>query len=283
MSSPGRQAHCFMSLKNIAIPSLLGAVVACIAQHPTPAVEDLVRQSVQAIHEDWAKAPGFDFCEVDQAGKDSRTYQVLMISGSPYSRLIAVNGTVLSPEMQAKETEKLAATTRQRQEETPEAHQRRVAQYEKERRRDQQLLEELTNAMTFTLIGPETVTSHETYVLDAKPRRGYVAKSMMTTVLKGMQGRLWVDQASFRWVKVKAEVVHPVTIEGFLARVEPGTEFELEETPVGGPLGTWMASHFAMRAHARILGLFPKSSMQDETYFHYKANGTLSPEECEQR
>jgi len=68
-----------MSLKNIAIPSLLGAVVACLAQHPAPAVEDLVRQSIRAIHEDWAKAPGFDFCEVDQTGKDSRTYQARAI------------------------------------------------------------------------------------------------------------------------------------------------------------------------------------------------------------
>jgi len=271
-----------MLVKQTTIALLPWVAASCLTQQPPPAVEDIIRQSVQAVHEDWAKAPGFDFCEVDQAGKDSRTYQVLMVFGSPHSRLVAVNGTVLSAEMQAKEAEQLAATIRQRQQETPEAHRRRVVQYEKERRRDQQLLEELTKAMDFTLVGSETVNSYKTYVLDAKPRHGYAPTSLMTTVLTGMQGRLWVDQASFRWVKVKAEVVHPVTIEGFLARVEPGTEFELEEMPVDTSSGIWLASHFAMRARARIFWLFPKSSMQDETYFHYKANGTLSPEECEQ-
>jgi hypothetical protein len=276
--------HLFASMrvKHIAFSLLPWIASSYLAEQPAPAVEDIIRQSVQAIHEDWAKAPGFDFCEIDQNGKSSRTYQVLMISGSPYSRLVAVNGNALSPEIQEEEAERLTAIKQQRGQETPEAHRRRVAQYERERRRDQQLLEELTNAMEFTLVGSETVDSYKTYVLDATPRRGYAPKSVITAVLTGMRGKLWVDQASFRWVKVKAEVVHPVTIEGFLARVEPGTEFELLEMPVDDRSGLWLASHFAMQARARILWLFPKSSMQDETYFHYKPNGTLSPEECQQ-
>jgi hypothetical protein len=271
-----------MFFKNTAVLLLFFAAASGLEQQPGPSVQEIVHRSAQAIREDWEKAPDFDFCEVDQNSKNAKTYLVMMVSGSPYNRLVAVNGSALSPEIQRAEAEKLATTILQRQKETPEARRKRIAQYEKERRRDQQLLEELTSAMEFRLVGSETVNSHETYVLNAEPKRSYVPKSLATKVLTGMRGRLWIDQSSYRWVKVKAEVVHPVTIEGFLARVEPGTQFELEETPVDSPSGIWLASRFAVRSRATILWLFPKSSMQDETYFHYKANGTLSPEECQQ-
>lgn len=51
-------------------------------------------------------------------------------------------------------------------------------------------------------------------------------------MLRGMEGELWIDEATFQWVKVQARVIRPVSIEGFLARVEPGTRFELEKMPV---------------------------------------------------
>ena len=135
--------------------------------------------------------------------------------------------------------------------------------------------------MQFTLHGTETVDGHETYVLDALPKAGFSPKTREAAVLMGMRGRLWIDQQSFRWVKVEAEVIHPVMIGGFAARVERGTRFEMEEMPVGAT-GTWLPSHYAMQAHARILLLFPKSEQHDETYFHYKPAGLLSPESCKQ-
>lgn len=270
-----------MFFENMTVLLLLFGRAFSLDQPPALSAQDIISRSAQAIHEDWERAPNFDFCELDEHVKTTKTYQVIMISGSPYNRLVAMNGNALSPEMQSAEAEKLAAAILQRQKETAEAHQQRIAQYEKERQRDQQLLEELTRAMEFTFTGYETVDAHETYVLDAKPKHGYVPRSVVTRVLTGMQGRLWIDRASYRWVKVKAEVVHPVTIEGFVARVEPGTQFELEETPVEDPSAIWLASHFKMQSRAKIFWLFPKSSMEDETYFHYKVNGALSAETCE--
>jgi hypothetical protein len=41
-------------------------------------------------------------------------------------------------------------------------------------------------------------------------------------VLTGMEGKLWIDEKTFQWVKVEATVIRPVSIEGFLAEVEPG-------------------------------------------------------------
>jgi hypothetical protein len=91
---------------------------------------------------------------------------------------------------------------------------------------------------------------------------------MEAQVLTGMRGQLWIDQKTFQWVKVVAEVVHPVSIGGFLARVEPGTRFELEEAPVGD--GIWLPSHFSEKSDAKVLHVFNHASQDDETYFDYQ-------------
>jgi hypothetical protein len=90
----------------------------------------------------------------------------------------------------------------------------------------------------------------------------------VASVLKGMRGELWIDVKTFQWVKVEAHVVKPVSIAGFLARVEPGTRFELENMPVDD--GVWLPRHFAMQSHAKILMLFNKKSQENETYSDYR-------------
>ena len=55
---------------------------------------------------------------------------------------------------------------------------------------------------------------------------------------------------------------------GFLARVEPGTRFELEKMPVDN--GIWLPEHFAMQSRARIFLLYTSKNQEDETYFDYR-------------
>jgi hypothetical protein len=62
--------------------------------------------------------------------------------------------------------------------------------------------------------------------------------------------------------------MHPVTVEGFLARIEPGTRFELEKVPVED--GIWLAKHFAMRSRARVLFFAPLKEHEDVTYSDYQ-------------
>jgi hypothetical protein len=65
-----------------------------------------------------------------------------------------------------------------------------------------------------------------------------------------------------------AEVVHPVSIGGFLAQVQPGTRFELEKAPVGD--GIWLASHFAMKSDAKVLHVFNHGSEEEDTFSDYQ-------------
>jgi hypothetical protein len=227
----------------------------------------IIQRSVEANDKDFKEAPNFNHFERDQQDGHTRTFQVLMILGSPYHRLVAVDGKPLTGQQQAQEEKKLQAAIARRSRETSQQRAQRIAKYEKDRQRDYMLMQQLTEAFNFTLQGEQKLGPYQVYVLDASPRPGYQPPNTETQVLTGMKGKLWIDTQSFQWVKVEAEVVHPVSIAGFLAKVEPGTRFELEKMPVSG--NVWLPRHFAMKATARILGLFSHNSQEDEHYFDY--------------
>jgi hypothetical protein len=53
-----------------------------------------------------------------------------------------------------------------------------------------------------------------------------------------------------------------------MAKVGPGTRFELEQAPVGGKV--WMPKHFSVRVNASALGFINEDSTDDETYSDYR-------------
>lgn len=233
-----------------------------------PDVQTIIEKSVAANQANWNAAPNYSYKVRQGTGQGSRTYEVTMILGSPYRRLIAVNGEPLSPPDAAKEQHKLEQVTAQRRAESPEQRQQRIAQYEKDRKRDHLMMEQLTKAFDFRLLGEHRLDTYNVYVLRATPRKGYKPPNMACQVLPAMRGELWIDEQSFQWVKVTAQVIRPTSIEGFLAEVEPGTRFELEKMPVDD--GIWLPKHFAMRSNARILYMFSHSTQEDNTFFDYR-------------
>jgi hypothetical protein len=262
------------------IPLLFVAVL-CMGQMNSLDIHNLVQHSAEMTYRDWQQAPSFDFCEMDRSPEQTRTYQVVMVSGSPYRRLVAVNGEPLSKNDNEAEARNFDAMLQQRKNETAEDHERRIAKYESERRREEALIREFAQAMTFKLTGTFRIDGYDSYAIRAVPKSGYVPKSRIATVLSGMQGRLWIDQASSHWIKIESEVVRSVMTAGFVARIEPGTRVEIEERPVAGSSDTWLLSHLMIRFRGRILLFFPASSLRDETYFHYVPSGKLLPEDCQ--
>lgn len=234
-----------------------------------PDVSQIIAKSVAANQRDFDAGPHFNNKERDRTpGGGSKTYQVTMIDGTPYQRLIAVNGKPLSPEQNAQELKKQEQAAAQRRSESAEDRQKRIEKFEKDRRRDHAMIEQLTKAFNFTLVGQGRMRGFNVWVLKATPKPGYKPPNMETQVLTGMEGALWIDQKTYNWVRVTAQVIHPVSIEGFLAEVEPGTRFELEKSPVGG--GIWQPTHYSMKASAKVLHMFSHNSTDDETYFDYK-------------
>ena len=232
-----------------------------------PDAQAIIQQSVAANQRDWDAEPGYSCSETVRSGKQAKTYQVTMLFGSPYKKLIRVNGNPLSSGQQKEEEDKFQKAVRERRAESSDARARRVADYEKGRRRDHLMMEQLTRAFDFRVSGQTNLAGRNVYVLSATPRKGYQPPNTEARVLTGMRGTLWIDQQTSQWVRVRAQVISPVTIEGFLATVEPGTWFELEKMPVSN--GIWLPKHFSMKSHARVLGLFHHQSSEDDTWFDY--------------
>jgi hypothetical protein len=135
--------------------ALLLALFTALAAAGQEDVEAIVQRSVQANNNDWQAAPAYSYFERDVQGGRTRTYEVTMILGSPYERLVAVNGQPLMPEDQAKEQQKLEKVTAQRCGESKQDRGERIAKYENERRRDHLLMDEMTKAFSFKLVGEQ--------------------------------------------------------------------------------------------------------------------------------
>jgi hypothetical protein len=252
---------------------LLAVLLSASSSAQIATAHTIIERSVQANTQDWNAAPDYDHFERDrQPGGGTKTYEVMMILGSPYYRLVEMNGVAL-PQWQ-QEQQKLAAVLTQRRNESVSQRAERIAKYEKDRKRDRLLMDQLTKAMNFVLVREQELNGRQVYVLNATPRSDYQPPTMETEVLRGMEGELWIDKATFQWVKVQARVIRPVSIEGFLARVEPGTRFELEKMQVADDI--WLPSHFSMKSQARVLFFFTRKSEEDETYYDYQK---ATPEE----
>jgi hypothetical protein len=254
--------------KALSIAVLMVVASSCLGE----SVESIIQNSVQANARDWNAYPEYVCYERDrEANGGTKTFEDLMILGSPYQRLIAINGKPLSHDHQNQERDKLNRTIAERRNESAQRRAKRIAKYEKDRKRDHLMMDQLTVAFNFKLTGEQQLNGYDVYVLKATPKPGYQPPNMDTQVLKGMEGRLWIDKKTYQWVKVEALVIHPVSIEGFLAQVEPGTRFELEKTAIDDNI--WLPKHYEMKASAKIFYLFGHKSQDDETYYGYRKLG----------
>jgi hypothetical protein len=236
-----------------------------------PSVEEIVNRSITNNQTSWQAAPEFTYTEHEIVTKGEqradRTYRVLMIDGSPYDETIALAGEPLRPAAQKQEQARLRRVTERRNQESPQARNERIAKYEQGRRQDHELMSEMIHAFDFKLGGLQIVNGHECYRVDASPKPEYVPHSRDTKVLAGMKGTLWIDAKEYQWVKVEASVFQPVSFGLFIAHVEPGTEFVLDEAPVEGNI--WEPVHLVTKVRAKMLHFWSHNSSDDESFSNY--------------
>jgi len=254
------------------IASVITLPLALAITRPNP--KEIIRRSVAANEANWKIAPHLVFTDHDVETKrggnrSDKTVRVYMIDGSPYKKLLAVNGQPLSAQQEAAEKTKMQREIRRRGRESASARASRVAEYQKERTRDHAMMKEMGQAFVYKLRGEQKLNGHDVYVMDATPKPGYQPKTRETKVLTGMKGTLWIDKETYQWVKVEAEVVQPVNFFGFIAKVGPGTRFMLQQEPVG-PDQNWMPTRFSMKVNATVLGIFNEDSTDDETFTDYQ-------------
>ena len=231
-------------------------------------VSTIVKRSTETNDRDFAAASKFNYKETDKLRSGSRTIQVTMIDGTPYERVIALNGKPLKDQQKAAEDRKQKEAETQRHNESESARKTRIAKYRRAQERDHEMMSQLSAAFNFAIAGEARVRGFDTWILKATPKPGYQPPTMQAQVLRGMQGEMWIDKKTYEWVKVTAVVTRPVSIEGFLAQVQPGTRFEIEKSPVSQ--GIWQITHYSSRAQARVLHMFNHNEQDNATYFDYR-------------
>ncbi|MGO8719481.1 MAG: hypothetical protein ACLQMO_09715 [Acidobacteriaceae bacterium] len=253
--------------KTISMACLLLLLPASFSASAQVDVQGIVAKSAEVTNADWNLEPEYDYFDRVKENGHTKTYEELMILGSRYERLVAVDGTPLTGQQKADEQRKLDQAIAQRRAETPAQRSERIAKWGRSRARNHLLIEQLTKAFNFKLEATPTLDGREVYELSATPRPGYQPPNDHAKVLTGMVGTMWIDQKTFQWVKVEAGVIHSVSIEGFLARVDPGTRFELKQAPVTP--GIWLPTFFSMQARAKVFFIFSHNSQEQDTFFDY--------------
>ena len=233
----------------------------------------IVRRSVERDASNFERIRNYTFVERNETREYGRSpkpkteiesYEVLILAGRPYGRLIEKDDKPLSPKDDRKEQQKLDQELAKRQRETPAGK----AREEKKRQEERKFLSELPAAFNLTLAGVEQVSGKPAWVIDAQPRPGYRALNKRARLFSKVRGRIWIDQADYQWVKAEAEVLDTLSFGLGLVRIAPGGRLEFEQTRVNDEV--WLPSRITARADARVGFLKKMHGELDISYRDYK-------------
>jgi hypothetical protein len=91
-------------------------------------------------------------------------------------------------------------------------------------------------------------------VIDFKPDPAFNPPTMVSEILTGLQGRVWIDAQTGTMTRIEANIIRPVNFGwGFVARVYPGGHIEFEQTLVDGK--RWAYNHLDQNVTVREMML----------------------------
>jgi hypothetical protein len=108
-----------------------------------------------------------------------------------------------------------------------------------------QIVKLLPSAMIYTYAPsqpqPPGSTSRQ-IVIDFRPDPAFHPPTMVSEVLTGLAGRVWIDARTQTMTRIQGTVLHPVNFGwGFVARIYPGGSIELDQKLVDGK--RWAYTH----------------------------------------
>jgi hypothetical protein len=253
-----------------AVLFLAAACTLTAAQDP----REIVRRSVQLMDHNLAIARNYTFLERSETreldsdahvkSRKIMLYDVTLLEGSPYRRLVGKDDHGLSPEEERIEQKKLADSIAQRQKETPAERARRIADWEKKRQREREPLGEVPDAFNFRIAGEAQIDGRDAWVIEGTPRPGYHARSSLAKLFPKFRGKLWIDKADYQWVKTEAEVTDNISWGLFVARLSKGARLDVRMTRVNDEV--WLPKHIEAKVSARV-ALVKKYRIEADTSF----------------
>jgi hypothetical protein len=193
--------------------------------------------------------------ELDSSGKtkkhEIKTYDVTLLEGSPYRRLVARNDQPISPSEQQQEEYKLQKSIEERRKETPEQKERRISEWRRKQEKQREPLRELPDAFDFRIASEEAIDGVQTYVIDASPKPGYRPKASSAAIFPKVKARFWIDKQDYQWAKLDMETLDTITFGGILVRLSKGSHLVMEQARINREV--WLPKRVAIQASARVL------------------------------
>jgi hypothetical protein len=246
------------------------------SQPSVPDARRIVALSIAATERSWRARDYYTYTERDDDRRMDALGQIkwentdvsnmILVDGARFAQHIEHNGQV--PPI--KERKKLDADLDKLKHETPEEKTTRLRQDQENR----SFLEDVLEAFDFHLVGEQTIAGRLAYVIQATPHPGYHAGGKYAKIFPRVEGKLWIDEENFGWIKVDGQVTESFSMGLIVARVQQGSHVILEQTCVGDAV--WVPRRLELRAAARIF--FVKSLDIDRifTYWDYRP-GTEQP------
>jgi hypothetical protein len=255
-------------LVNLALT--LVAAISLRAQDPL----DIVRRSVERDWTDFESRKDYiyhqhrEFREYSKDGsvsnRRSETKELLVVAGRPFERLIARNDQPL--------TDREARREQQTFDREVAAWQRQSAadrlKLEKERAEDRKFIRELPDAFVFRLLGVENVSGQPAWVIEAEPKPGYRPAHARARMFTKVRAKVWIEQATYHWVKMDAEALDTLTFGFGLLRVAPGGTLHFEQVKVNDEI--WLPSRALIHADARLALIKKLHAEIDIRYSDYR-------------
>jgi hypothetical protein len=239
---------------------------------------EIVRRSVELDQNDWEQSKNYTyiervrFTERDSKGAVKKVHsnasEVLFLYGEQYERKIEKDGKPLPEKDRLKEQERLDKFLKERAEESEEKRRKREEKRAKERAKEREFAREIPEAFTFELQGEEVVNGHRTWVVGATPKPGFKPRTSGAGMLSKFQGKLWIDQASYRWVKMEMDAIETVSYGWVVARLAKGTRVELQQTRVNDEV--WLPKSVSVRLDARVALLKRLQGDVEVSYGEYR-------------
>jgi hypothetical protein len=199
---------------------------------------------------------------------DVRVSEFIQIYGEPFERLVSKNGKSVSEKERAKQDEKINKLIRERQNETPEQRQKRLAEYDRKQAEKRAFVQEIAEAFNFNILPSESISGRNAYVLEGTPRPGFRPRRKESALLLKFRFRVWLNSNDCNLIKLDAQAVDTVSIGGIVARIAKGTRVTYEQTNVNDEV--WLPRHIAVKADGRLLLLKKFNLEQDVSFSDYR-------------
>ena len=234
----------------------------------------IVRRSVERDWTDYASVKNYTYNERTDirrfaadgkiASERTETHEILILGERPYEKLIARDDRPLSESETRKEQEKLDKEVAKRENESPSQR----ARYEKQRNEDRQFIREIPEAFRFRLDGIEDISGQPCWRIEAEPKPGYRALTSDAKIFAKLQATIWIEQATYHWVKVDARALDALWFGFAVLRVAPGGTLHFEQTRINDEI--WLPSSIVVRADARLALLKKIRAEFDIRYSEYR-------------